>query len=552
MVIAKNVILLSPADAVDIESTFINLKNVIFKTCQWEAETITNDPQIYLYNDSNKPLDSLRYRCIEFTLYVDKNTQGQLIWWLPDGRWQTSFNFRIKKGWHNYCFDMKNIVTTGKNLGSGIVWEGLISKLRLDPGEREDIKIKLRSVKAASYSNSEITPMCNNSIELDPQAKDNTKLNWEDCKTLPVVVKSKPTLIYAEISTKCNLRCRMCGRYNYEIPASREGFMSKEVFLKLSKLFVPGTRLALFGRGESLMHPDFINFLEIAYRSRMKVVFNTNGLLLTPKIAKAMVENEQECVTFSCSAGTPATYCKIHGADKWGKLWDNIKILNEAKLKYGVFSGPQSKYSNPVIYLEFVSQLSNIKELPILLRRALSYNLAGLVAINLTAHSSVMEEERMNIPANLALADTYYKEALDICKRMVKVKKQAFDLRLPNEFSMLDKKFMSPADTQILSKIMESSKESMVLRSENFCLEPWRTFYVRYDGTTAPCVITGRSMGDLNKNTAEEIWNGETYQKFRTRMKEKSKPYECLRCHFFPGPKKYNIELSDHKAYEEL
>nr|MBU1328179.1 SPASM domain-containing protein [Candidatus Omnitrophota bacterium] len=57
---------------------------------------------------------------------------------------------------------------------------------------------------------------------------------------------------------------------------------------------------------------------------------------------------------------------------------------------------------------------------------------------------------------------------------------------------------------------------------------------------------------DLNKNTAEEIWNGEIYQKFRARMKSDNKPYECLHCHLFPGPKRYDTKLSNQKTYKKL
>jgi len=150
----------------------------------------------------------------------------------------------------------------------------------------------------------------------DPTIK-NIKLNYEECIKLPLVLKSKPVLIYAEISTKCNLQCRMCGRAHYKIPQEKQSFMKKETFKNLSKLFTYNTQLALFGRGETLLHPDFVHFLKIARNAGLWVGFNTNGLALTKTIAKAMVENAQTHITFSCSAGSPETYKKIHCADSW-------------------------------------------------------------------------------------------------------------------------------------------------------------------------------------------------------------------------------------------
>src|SRR3972149_3858626 len=81
----------------------------------------------------------------------------------------------------------------------------------------------------------------------DPTIK-NIQLNYEECAKLPLVLNSKPVLIYAEISTKCNLQCRMCGRAHYHIPPEEQGFMKKEIFEKLSKLFTYNAQLALFGR----------------------------------------------------------------------------------------------------------------------------------------------------------------------------------------------------------------------------------------------------------------------------------------------------------------
>ena len=65
--------------------------------------------------------------------------------------------------------------------------------------------------------------------------------------------------------------------------------------------------------------------------------------------------------------------------------------------------------------------------------------------------------------------------------------------------------------------------------NENMCLEPWQTFYAKFNGKVAPCVITNRNLGDLNTQGALEIWNGPEYQKFRSRMRSENKPYECLK-----------------------
>ena len=89
-------------------------------------------------------------------------------------------------------------------------------------------------------------------------------------------------------------------------------------------------------------------------------------------------------------------------------------------------------------------------------------------------------------------------------------------------------------------------------QNSKMCLEPWQTFYVRFDGAVAPCVITNRNLGDLNKQGAPEIWNGPEFQKFRLRMRSENKPFECPRCHLFPGPQRYDKSLDNVEEYEAL
>ncbi|MDD2752631.1 MAG: radical SAM protein, partial [Candidatus Omnitrophica bacterium] len=374
----------------------------------------------------------------------------------------------------------------------------------------------------------------------------NAQLNEAESKFLPLIISSKPILIYAEISTKCNLQCRMCGRSYYKLTASDEGFMTRKVFKQLSGLFSPGTKLALFGRGETLLHPDFIYFLKIATKKQVKVTFNTNGLLLSKPIAEAMAKYKQSEITFSCSAGTRQTYQKIHGSDGWEKLWENIAFLNKMKAKYNTINnGDDLQLAAPVIFMEFVSQASNISELPLLLEKAYEHHLRGITVTNLIAHTPEMENERTNLPQMQPLASQYYAQTESLRDRLYKEKGLVFSLMFPESLSGVSKKY-------ILDENDRKTGEALSSQEKDFCLEPWRTFFVRFNGTVAPCCITGRVLGDLNCQSGQKIWNGEVFEKFRKKMKQEDKPYECLRCHLFPGVKKYDKALDDPKLYDPL
>jgi len=336
----------------------------------------------------------------------------------------------------------------------------------------------------------------------------------------------------------------MCGRAVHTIKTSDQGMMKKEVFERLMEMFSPGSSLALFGRGETLMHPDFPYFLKLAKEKGMKVTFNSNGKALTEKIARAMVEYSQDSITISCSAGTPETYEAIHRGGNWNQLWENIAVLQ--KLKKQFISG------RPSIYIEFVSQLDNISELPQLIRRAMEYKLTGVIVIDMVAHTDELGKQRMNIAQNMPVADKYYKEALQVLEGL-RHNNPHFEIRLPISYNSLTKKFSSGETEQQLETLGKGNEKfSDCFLSKNMCLEPWQTFYVRFDGRVAPCVITNRNLGDLNIQGASEVWNGSEFQKFRSRMRSENKPFECLRCHLFPGPQKYDKSLNNAEEYEPL
>jgi len=78
-----------------------------------------------------------------------------------------------------------------------------------------------------------------------------------------------------ELTNHCNLKCSHCENAKSTYP---KGYMSKEVFTKC--LDYTGTFVNLHVHGESLLHPNILEFLLIAKLKGKKVVLNTNGLLL--------------------------------------------------------------------------------------------------------------------------------------------------------------------------------------------------------------------------------------------------------------------------------
>ena len=67
------------------------------------------------------------------------------------------------------------------------------------------------------------------------------------------------------------------------------------------------------------------------------------------------------------------------------------------------------------------------------------------------------------------------------------------------------------------------------MTSKTYCPMPWMHLHVAVDGTVQPCCI-GKSIGKIQKNSLEEIWNGDTMKNIRLKMLNNEEPTECSKC----------------------
>lgn len=65
--------------------------------------------------------------------------------------------------------------------------------------------------------------------------------------------------------------------------------------------------------------------------------------------------------------------------------------------------------------------------------------------------------------------------------------------------------------------------------SKTYCPMPWMHLHVAVDGNVQPCCI-GKSIGKIQKNSLEEIWNGNTMKSIRLKMLNNEQPTECSTC----------------------
>jgi len=84
-------------------------------------------------------------------------------------------------------------------------------------------------------------------------------------------------------------------------------------------------------------------------------------------------------------------------------------------------------------------------------------------------------------------------------------------------------------------------ESKMKCKKTNICVRPFRTIQVNFNGKVVVCCEEwlygdGAIVGDLNKNTIVEIWNGKPIMLFRNRLQNGERTvYPCNNCNFTGG-----------------
>ncbi len=140
-----------------------------------------------------------------------------------------------------------------------------------------------------------------------------------------------PIHLDIEPASGCNLKCPMCFQ-SFNPPP--KGFIDLALY---KRIIDEGAAhglcsIKLTYRGEPLLHPGLPEMIKYAKdKGILDVMFNTNGMLLTEKKARQLIEAGLDKIIFSIDGYTKETYEKIRRGAKFETAVKNIKRLQELK-----------------------------------------------------------------------------------------------------------------------------------------------------------------------------------------------------------------------------
>ena len=98
---------------------------------------------------------------------------------------------------------------------------------------------------------------------------------------------------------------------------------------------------------------------------------------------------------------------------------------------------------------------------------------------------------------------------------------------------------------------MNKEQENLLVSNESFCMLPWMHLHAFPDGRAYPCCFAQDKfpVGDLNKQSLKEVWDGDAMKQLRVRMLNNEKSKECVKCYDQEKSGFFSLRLSSNKHF---
>jgi len=323
---------------------------------------------------------------------------------------------------------------------------------------------------------------------------------------------------------RCNIDCFFCStaalRGTDEIPVPRFAEL-------LGELREAGTRsLRLSGGGEPLFHRRTAEFLEAIQASGLPIEnLTTNAVLLRSEVAE-LVAATCDNITVSLNTGDEASYAAMMQTSErnFQRVVDNTRELIARRRLRGE--------TRPLVTLQFLVWKGNFRTIPTMYQLAREI---GADKILFNGLSFLTPEQKMTAAETDEMM-ALYEEVVRIDRYRTIGAINSFEQDLTERVAAMNQRIrLSPLraaagflgdDSTLIEKaaLVRDKLRQRLARAasrglESYCLIGWHSLLVRTTGEIAPCcILQGKQLGNVYRQSVREVWHGEAYAQFRTEL----------------------------------
>lgn len=400
-------------------------------------------------------------------------------------------------------------------------------------------------------------------------------------------IETMPQWVSFTATTLCNLRCPHCQTHGTEEVRrihNRKSW-SGETLRRVAKESLPTAyEFCLTLNGEPLCTPQLSDRLDELARYGAKLHLTTNGTLLSEEVLVKLLPLVAR-IGISIDGARAQTCEAIRLGVKFEKLLTNIRLVTKTcELLTGTIS--------PDISLDFTVMGSNIREMPEMVRLAHALRVPAVHFYPLLVFYPHLRGDDMKL--HKPLYNSHYYRTQEEAKRLgvginmpapfpgvdanANVRLQRTDMIVeqlpedchetsPSPGSFLDQRAIEAKAAEIAARVEQqvssasavagnSPSEELRLQMQQsfrallqsyepdlerlagrgdekigYCDNLFRRLFINIEGGVTPCCVPTRpELGNINRNTVREIWNGHLYNDFRRRFFSPDLPDCCKEC----------------------
>ncbi len=318
----------------------------------------------------------------------------------------------------------------------------------------------------------------------------------------------KPLLrtMHLNLTSACNLECRICRPENFEYKAD---YLDRETLEKIvDDVFDDLTHLRLDSSGELTLSPHLEYVLAEATKRNISIFISTNGTRIDENIAEKIVSSTVETIQVSLDSPDKQTSEWIRKGAKHEDILRGVKNLVEAKKKQGG--------EFPKIHFHAAILRQNIDHLTDLVQLAHDMEIDGITLAYGFIHSYMDPDWSIFFAQKSCNA------------KVVSARQHAHKLGI----------FFNSPQAFLTGNNSFSNK---------YCMYLFNWTYIDPTGEVYPCCVGagGYSLGNVRTEKLSDIWLGQKYQKLRETYNTDTPVLDkCSRCYILEG---WNVD--DYKVH---
>ncbi len=361
-----------------------------------------------------------------------------------------------------------------------------------------------------------------------------TKRCNEEREKDPTFALELPYEIGLKLSNRCDLRCTHCFQWNEEgyhkhldkPEVKQVGDMDIELIRDIFERTKENKSLIYLWGGEPMIYSHWNELIDLLENDPRETVVCTNGMSIKRKLDSILRVSESLIILISVE-GLQEAHDKIRGKNTFNKIINNVELLLDLQ-KQGVYKGYVSIASVlsdeliPQLY-DFCDYFNNKEGI-----ETLYINYPWYIPKEVAEYMDNLFKENYSwMGTDKGLKNTWHSFGFKLNPLLIETLFEQI-MMIRNRKWNIRIRFQPGLDDGDVKGYIEGDSKPGQNRTR--CLGISNRIDLLPNGTVTPCKkFTEFVVGDLSKNTLEEVWHGEEFRKFREIHNNELMPI-CSKC----------------------